>query len=320
MANELVVVSESKAIATVDRASRLYDAFLAGRSENTLVAYRQDLGAFATFLAAASGQAALNHLLTLPHGEANGVLLDYRSAMTEQGMSPATVNRRLTAVRSAIKLGRTLGLTTWVPEISSLKVQAFRDTRGPGLGGTRAILEHARSQGTLKAARDVAMIRLFFDLGLRRNEVRTLDVEHLVGDQVWILGKGRTQREARTLPPATAEAVAAWLTVRQAVAQPNETSLFVNLAKTSARGRRITGRGLHKVISWLGEGVGIKTRPHGLRHASITAALDTFNGDVRAAQQHARHASPETTIQYDDNRKDLAGRVARGLAEVLTGQ
>jgi hypothetical protein len=31
--------------------------------------------------------------------------------------------------------------------------------------------------------------------------------------------------------------------------------------------------------------------------------------DVRAVQQHARHANPQTTMRYDDNRRDLAGKV-----------
>ena len=57
-------------------------------------------------------------------------------------------------------------------------------------------------------------------------------------------------------------------------------------------------------------------RPHGLRHASIAAALDTSNGDVRAAQAHARHANRQTTMRYDDNRQDLAGKVAAKLADV----
>jgi len=92
--------------------------------------------------------------------------------------------------------------------------------------------------------------------------------------------------------------------------------LFVGLSG-SARGQRITGRGLYHVISELGHDVGIKTRPHGLRHASITAALDANGGDVRAVQQHARHAKPETTIKYDDNRRDLAGKIATELAAVL---
>ena len=50
---------------------------------------------------------------------------------------------------------------------------------------------------------------------------------------------------------------------------------------------------------------------------SITAALDANNGDVRAVQQHARHTNPQTTMRYDDNRRDLAGQVASGLASLL---
>ena len=40
-------------------------------------------------------------------------------------------------------------------------------------------------------------------------------------------------------------------------------------------------------------------------------------GDVSAAPAHARHANPQTTMRYDDNRQDLAGRVAEKLATVL---
>ena len=37
----------------------------------------------------------------------------------------------------------------------------------------------------------------------------------------------------------------------------------------------------------------------------------------RAAQARARHAIPQTTMRYDDNRQDLAGRTAAKLAEIL---
>ena len=93
-------------------------------------------------------------------------------------------------------------------------------------------------------------------------------------------------------------------------------AMFVGLAGR-VRGQRLTGRGLYHVVAELGAAVGLKTRPHGLRHASITAALDANNGDVRAVQLHARHADPQTTMRYDDNRQDLAGRVAASLANVL---
>jgi integrase/recombinase XerC len=316
---KLTITGSKTSLLTVEAgAQRLYDSFLEGLSDHTRRAYTRDLAIFADHLGAASPSAALDHLLRLPAGEANGVLLSYRSRMKDDGLTPATINRRLSSVRSAIKLGRTLGLTNWVPSINGLKAQSFRDTRGPGLDGTKAMLGHALSQSKAKAARDAAMIRLFFDLGLRCGEVVSLDIEHLDAQgRIWIKGKGRAQREARTLPEATTTALTTWLQIRPSLAAADELAFFVNLDRNKAHaGRRITRDGVYKVISGLGAAVGLKTRPHGLRHASVTAALDA-GSDPRQVQQHARHSSLETTMRYDDNRKDFAGQVARSLAEVL---
>jgi integrase/recombinase XerC len=112
------------------------------------------------------------------------------------------------------------------------------------------------------------------------------------------------------------EVIDCWLSVRRRMVHDHEPALFVNTAGLRP-GRRMTGNGLYRLIRSLGDLAGIRARPHGLRHASITAALDTSNGDVRAAQAHARHANPQTTMGYDDNRQDLAGRTAAKLAEIL---
>jgi Phage integrase, N-terminal SAM-like domain len=95
---------------------RLYAAFLAGRSPHTLRAYGADLEAFAAYLGESSPGAALSRLISLPAGEGNGLLLAYRAHMIDAGLTPATINRRLAAIRSALKLARTLGLTPWAPE------------------------------------------------------------------------------------------------------------------------------------------------------------------------------------------------------------
>ena len=54
---------------------------------------------------------------------------------------------------------------------------------------------------------------------------------------------------------------------------------------------------------------------HGLRHHAITRALDLNNGDVRKVQRFARHANPETTIRYDDSRRNFAGDITRQLGD-----
>jgi integrase/recombinase XerC len=74
---------------------------------------------------------------------------------------------------------------------------------------------------------------------------------------------------------------------------------------------RLTGVAIYQLVRGLGERTGIRARPHGLRHAAITEALDLTRGDVRAVQRFSRHKNLQTVLRYDDNRLDLAGDIAR---------
>ena len=67
----------------------------------------------------------------------------------------------------------------------------------------------------------------------------------------------------------------------------------------------------------MGAKLGGIIRPHGLRHAAITAALDETNGNVRAAREFSGHASIEVLMRYDDNRKDVGGEVASKVIQRL---
>ena len=105
--------------------------FLAGRSEKTIEAYRWDLNTFAVFLKMGDPVEALQSLLSLDPGAANEVVLSWRNHLVKQKLSPATINRRLSAIRSVVKLARVLGHITWTLEIPNEKSKAYRDTRGP---------------------------------------------------------------------------------------------------------------------------------------------------------------------------------------------
>jgi integrase/recombinase XerC len=204
-----------------------------------------------------------------------------------------------------VAFAQTLGEVEWTLKVRNLKAQAYRDTRGPGRAGFRQLVETAGND------RDRAILRLLHDLGLRRGEVVGLDLEDvdLEGGAVWILGKGRTQKERLTLPEPTRAALAAWVAARGSQPGP----LFVNFDH-AGKGGRLTGSGLYCMVRKLGRKSGIATRPHGLRHAGITSALDLTGGNIRSVQRFSRLRDVRILTLYDDNRLDLAGDVARLVA------
>jgi integrase/recombinase XerC len=102
----------------------------------------------------------------------------YRKGQCEEArkLAPATVARRIAALRSVVKLARTLGRITWAIDIPSPRAEAYRDTRGPGLAGWKAMLAAVKKQAaTPKGKRDLSLLRLMHDLGLRRGEVVALE-------------------------------------------------------------------------------------------------------------------------------------------------
>ncbi len=305
---------------TLAAGDALLSAFLAGRSPLTLRAYQRDLEDFRRYTDLATVAQAAALLLTQGHGAANGLALAYRADLVARGLAPASINRRLAAVRSLVKVARTLGLVPWALEVANVTSQGYRDTRGPGDEGYRRLLAALDRRRGPAAHRDRAAVRLLFDLALRRGEVVSLDLAHLdlAADVpgrpgvVHVLGKGQTERVPLTLPEPTRAALAGWLAVRG----PTPGPLFVNFDRArKGLGRRLTGRSLHRIVRALGQEAGLKeVRPHGLRHAAITAALDRTGGDIRAVQRFSRHRDVRVLTVYDDNREDLGGHVARLVA------
>ncbi|BAZ18813.1 integrase-recombinase protein (plasmid) [Calothrix sp. NIES-4071] len=103
------------------------------RSPNTKRAYEKDLKDFFKFTAGHQQYSNLVlEFLRLNQAHAVAVILKYKAYLiNKKKLSEATVNRRLSAIKSLATMGRKLGVCFYTLEdIKGEKVEAYRDTTG----------------------------------------------------------------------------------------------------------------------------------------------------------------------------------------------
>ena len=306
-----IIVQETRFIPPT--ATSVVNEFLRGRKATTRRAYAGDLQYFATFIGAADAEEGARLFLERGRGSANAVVMSYRNFMVERGLAPATINRRLAAVRALVKMARMCDVVQWGLDVGNVKAETYRDTAGPGVDAVRKMIDAAgRGKNRHKALRDVAMLRLMADCGLRRAEVLGLDVADYdaANSRVAILGKGKTEKQWVTLPPKAHAAISAWLGARGI--WPG--AMFTNFDRAGRSGR-LSGSALYSLVKKHGAAVGVDARPHGLRHTAITRALDATGGDVRRVAMFSRHSDIRVLTRYDDARHDHAGDIALLVSE-----
>jgi site-specific recombinase XerD len=196
-------------------------------------------------------------------------------------LSPATIARRLSSVRSLIRF--TLGPSR-VPEVPLRPRRGRRLPEVPRTGEIEAILDGISGDGAL-AIRNRALFELVYSAGLRSAETVGLDVGDVDFEQELVLvrhGKGGKER-AIPLGEEAAFQVARYLReARPSLSRGASEALFL-----STRGRRLDTSTLRRLVP----------HPHRLRHAFATHLLDG-GADLRTIQELLGHASLSTTQIY----------------------
>jgi integrase/recombinase XerC len=218
------------------------------------------------------------------------------------GLSPRSIQRRLSAVRS---------FYAFLLRESQLKAKrATRITRNPALE-VRAPKAARRLPHTLDAdqmarllqipagdrlsARDRAIMELLYSSGLRLAELVSLNLGSvdLKDRVVHVLGKGS---KARIVPVgrAAVQALREWLKERSALARENELALFVG-----RNGVRLGARAVQmRVAYWARrQGLGVHVHPHLFRHSFASHLLES-SGELRGVQELLGHADISTTQIY----------------------
>jgi site-specific recombinase XerC len=309
-------------------------AFIDRRSENTKRAIHSDLLSWQSWLSEVAGIEAWTlddaaAVLAAAHPiRLRELVLAFGRWQRDAGLTVATALRRISTLRSLVGALRRAGCTSNALDLDPAEVrehvgrrQTTRDTTGPGLDGTAALLRAAAAQADpALAARDSAILWLLVGIGLRRFEVSGLEVDHLELDgdrpRVSILGKARDDREWMSLPDPACAAIRAWLDIRPTT---DSRALFVTL-DTRSRGRPIGASAVYSTMRRLAAAAGFapgKVRPHGLRHVHGTLAARVTNGDPFKVRTAMRHASVSTSQHYVDQEADTQGKVAGAVAAMV---
>jgi integrase/recombinase XerC len=257
-----------------------------GLSPRTQAAYRRDLKSFSDELA----RLGIDDSGRVSEHEVRRFI----ARRHRQGLSPRSIQRLLSAVRSFYRWSMREGLAEHNPAAPVRAPRAGRKL--PGTLDTDAIarLLDIPDESPL-AIRDKAIMELFYSSGLRLAELASLrwDQVDTAAGLVTVTGKGNKTRVV-PLGSYAAAALGTWRKARGNFAGFEEPCIFV-----SSRGKPISTRAIQSRIRYWARRQGLPQRvyPHLLRHSFASHLLES-SGDLRAVQELLGHADISTTQIY----------------------
>jgi integrase/recombinase XerC/integrase/recombinase XerD len=221
----------------------------------------------------------------------------YGAGLSAKGAAPATVARKLAAVRGLFDfLVRTERIGQNPAELVASPKREEKLPKVLTVEQARSLLERIPARTPLEL-RDRAMLELAYSCGLRCEEIVNLDVGALdfETEQLRVLGKGSKERLLPVGEPAQRALRRYTERARHALlGDPAEQALF--LSKT---GRRLSPSDVTRRLNlWVREAaLAAGISPHSLRHSFATHLLEG-GADLRTIQELLGHSSISTTQVY----------------------
>lgn len=264
------------------------DLIAAGTAPRTLAAYERDLGQLRSW-AEGSGLA--------PDQVGHKDLRRYAASLSAAGRAPATVARKLAAIRGfygfLLRTDRVLQNPADLVSAPRRKAKLPQVLTSEQMSG----LLDAVPSGSPLEIRDRAMFELAYSCGLRSEEVLTLTVDSIDFDDeiVRVLGKGSKHRLVPVGEPAR-RAVELYIAKARPslIVDPDERVLFL-----SRNGRPLSASDLTRrlAVRMREAAAAGGVSPHALRHSFATHLLEG-GADLRSIQELLGHASISTTQVY----------------------
>lgn len=151
-----------------------------------------------------------------------------------------------------------------------------------------------------KTLRLKAVLGFLLLQGLRQCEIVRLDIKDidLANKLAFIRGKGQDDKEIINLHPETVLTLKNYLRSNKIA----DGALFVSQSNNN-RSKRLTTRGLRKIVKEFFYQSGINKSIHGTRHFFVSQLVKNYKGDLLEVARYSRHKSLEMLQVYNDNIK-----------------
>ena len=248
-------------------------------------------------------------------------LIAYRQHMVAAGRRPATVNRRLDALRRLCRWARGTGVVDADVAGNVRPMRTERNQQPVGLTDIEihALLRAAGASSHGLAARNYALVQLMLQAGLRVGEVAALEVADItMNDRSGSVrirhGKGLKAREV-PLNATARRALKPFLEGRPTPPKKTDAPLFV-----SSRDTAMPVRTIQAVVANLARRARLKrvaVSAHTLRHTFALGYLRDNPGKLVELASLLGHDSLDTTAVYTrPSRDDLAADLERSHLNV----
>lgn len=270
-----------------------------GASPRTVLAYRQDLEDFSSFLKNTSGKTMEKA------GEKE--IASYMEMIVKNALAPKTQARRLSALREFYRYLYSEGIRKDMPT-------EFIDSPKIGRSLPKYLTEkevvNLIETAFQKEIRVGTLLELLYASGMRVSELVELPLVAVLKDStmIEIVGKGGKQRLV-PLNKKARDAVEKWLIEREFWIKPGRTSKW--LFPSSGVTGHLTRDGFFKSLKKIALEAGIdpvKVSPHVFRH-SFASHLVAHDADLRSVQKMLGHADISTTQIYTHVLEDRLKKV-----------
>lgn len=263
-----------------------------GRSQNTVAAYRGDLGMYQAFL----DGAGISRVSDITEAQVQRFVEELEG-------TPRTINRRISSIRSFHRfLVEENVVTTDLTKNVLCPAMPERLPKALRIDQVTALLESVSGDDPI-SLRDRALLELLYATGARISEAVGLAVDDVVDmgggavDAIRVTGKGNKQRIV-PLGSHAQTAVEAWL-VRGRPVLVQGSSVSGPALFLGSRGGPLSRQNAWLILKDRAEksALGIALSPHTLRHSCATHLIQG-GADVRVVQELLGHQSVTTTQIY----------------------